>query len=119
MSDRDLSVGRRWCAGGGGICGCGCIRKRWGRWPSFRWRARSREAGPGCGLYVRGWRRRCGAGGLLRHGMDTVVASDVPVGAGLSSSAALEVAMGLALLAVNGAEMDRVELAAGVPVGGA
>ena len=68
------------------------------------------KAGPGWGLDGGGaeaLRRR----GLLRHRMDTVVASDVPVGAGLSSSAALEVAMGLALLAVNGAEMDRVELA--------
>ncbi len=36
--------------------------------------------------------------GLALHGVDGVVASDVPLGAGLSSSAALEVAIALALL---------------------
>jgi galactokinase len=44
-------------------------------------------------------------------GSDAVVASDVPIGAGLSSSAAFEVAVALALLAASGVEMDRRELA--------
>ena len=57
-------------------------------------------AGPG-----RGWGRYAQAvvailreAGLEMHGFDGVVASDVPIGAGLSSSAALEVAIALALL---------------------
>jgi len=45
------------------------------------------------------------------RGADLVVASDVPLGAGLSSSAALEVATAYALLGVAGATMDRTAIA--------
>jgi galactokinase len=51
-----------------------------------------------------------GRGARLR-GADLMILSDVPPGAGLSSSAALEVASGLALLCVSGVEVDRVGLA--------
>jgi galactokinase len=44
-------------------------------------------------------------------GVDMALSSDVPVGAGLSSSAALEISTGMAMLAVSGVEIDRVELA--------
>jgi galactokinase len=44
-------------------------------------------------------------------GADLLILSDVPAGAGLSSSAALEVSAGLALASVSGADVDRVELA--------
>ncbi len=44
------------------------------------------------------------------RGFDAVVQSDIPVAAGLSSSSALVVASGLALIAVNRLEVDRVEL---------
>jgi galactokinase len=44
-------------------------------------------------------------------GADLLIHSNVPVGSGLSSSAALEVAVGLALLSVSGQRVDRVELA--------
>lgn len=49
-------------------------------------------------------------GGRLR-GADLAISSDVPVGAGLSSSAALEVSSGLALSSVSGIEIDAVALA--------
>ncbi|HVG33387.1 MAG TPA: galactokinase [Pyrinomonadaceae bacterium] len=49
--------------------------------------------------------------GLPVRGADMLVASDVPVGAGLSSSAALEISTGLALLMVSGIEVNRIELA--------
>jgi galactokinase len=49
--------------------------------------------------------------GALISGADLAIDSDVPVGAGLSSSAALEVSVGLALLSLSGAEIDRVSLA--------
>jgi galactokinase len=49
--------------------------------------------------------------GLQVRGADMVIASDIPTGAGLSSSAALEISTGLALLAVSGIEVDMVELA--------
>ena len=84
-----------------------------GEMAEFSLEAEIAKSGPGWGLDAGGVAealRRRGVGGGLRRGMDAGVASDVPVGAGLSSSAVLEVATGLALLAVNGAEMNRVEL---------
>ena len=45
------------------------------------------------------------------EGMDALITSTVPVGSGLSSSAALEVCTGLALAAISGLELGPVELA--------
>ena len=81
--------------------------------------------------YVRGTARvLAGAGLVPETGFEIAVRSDVPEGAGLSSSAALEAATALALLAASGAgetPLDRPELArlcqraeaefAGVPCG--
>lgn len=50
------------------------------------------------------------AGQRLR-GANIVVRGEVPIGSGLSSSAAIEVATGFALLDVCGADIDRLELA--------
>lgn len=49
--------------------------------------------------------------GVRLRGADLMISSDVPTGAGLSSSAALEVSVGLALACVSGKDMDRVKLA--------
>ena len=49
--------------------------------------------------------------GLRLRGADLLVDSDIPLGAGLSSSAALEVAAARALLALAGAALPPVELA--------
>ncbi len=46
----------------------------------------------------------------LPGGFDFAVESDLPVGAGLSSSAAIELASGLAFLAMTGQEVDRETL---------
>lgn len=51
-----------------------------------------------------------GAGKRLK-GADILIASSVPVGSGLSSSAALEVSIGYSLLTVAGLPIDKVELA--------
>jgi galactokinase len=49
--------------------------------------------------------------GLFTGGADLLIDSDIPFGAGLSSSAALEVSLGLALASAAGVEIDRHELA--------
>ena len=49
--------------------------------------------------------------GMRIAGADILVFSSVPVGSGLSSSAALEVVVGNALLSLSGHEVDPVELA--------
>lgn len=77
--------------------------------------------------YVRGVLAGLTQAGHSVPGFDACVASSIPVGGGLSSSAALEAATGLAGLALAGAEMDRFALAklcqraehdyAGVPCG--
>ncbi|MEE2776749.1 MAG: galactokinase [Acidobacteriota bacterium] len=51
------------------------------------------------------------ASGREVTGLDALVASDLPVGAGVSSSAALEVAFLLAWQAICGFELDRVQAA--------
>src|SRR5713226_1387924 len=50
------------------------------------------------------------AGQRLR-GANLLVRGEVPIASGLSSSAAIEVATGFALLGVSGAKIDRMELA--------
>ncbi len=77
--------------------------------------------------YVRGVMAGLSRAGSPVPGFDACVASTIPVGGGLSSSAALEAATGLAGLALSGAEMNRFALAklcqqaehdyAGVPCG--
>jgi galactokinase len=49
--------------------------------------------------------------GVRLKGADLMVSSDVPLGAGLSSSAALEISVGLALASVSGQQVDGVKLA--------
>jgi galactokinase len=49
--------------------------------------------------------------GEITGGLDVMVDSDVPSGAGLSSSAALECAVGLSVHEATGAELDRLSLA--------
>jgi galactokinase len=61
--------------------------------------------------YVEGVARALESRGLKLSGADLLIDSDVPAGAGLSSSAALEIAVGLALTRVSGQELDGVTLA--------
>jgi galactokinase len=49
--------------------------------------------------------------GYALHGADIYIAGDVPLGAGLSSSAAIEVSTGYALLSAAGHAIDRTKLA--------
>jgi galactokinase len=77
--------------------------------------------------YCKGVAAEMVAAGIPLVGMEALISNTLPVGGGLSSSAALEVAMGQALLTLAGVEMDRARLAllaqkaehdfAGVPVG--
>ncbi len=61
--------------------------------------------------YVRGVAWALGQAGQSIEGADLLISNDVPMGAGLSSSAALEVATAFGLLRLSGLEMDRVQLA--------
>lgn len=61
--------------------------------------------------YVRGMAEVMGQGGIALSGADLAIAGDLPRGAGLSSSASLEVAVGAALAAVAGQPIDPVTLA--------
>lgn len=64
------------------------------------------------GDYLEGVARALMARGLALTGADLLIASDVPFGAGLSASAALEIAFGLAMATLGGAaHPDRVTLA--------
>jgi galactokinase len=70
------------------------------------------EPGDGWRAFVRGAAAELAAFGVALAGADLDISGTVPRGAGLSSSAALEVALVLALLALAGAgEPDRIELA--------
>ena len=69
------------------------------------------KAPPAWGLYPRGMAEALRRKKILQVGMDALVSSTVPLGGGLSSSASLELAIGLGLLAVNKQKMDPVELA--------
>lgn len=61
--------------------------------------------------YIEGVAQVLKTRGLSLRGADMALSSDVPVGAGLSSSAALEISTGMALLTVSGIEVDKVALA--------
>ncbi len=68
-------------------------------------------AGTGWSRYVLGVARILERKGYSLDGADLRIRTDIPIGAGLSSSAALEVAVGYALLSVAGIDIDRTELA--------
>ena len=61
--------------------------------------------------YPRGVARELEAAGVRLRGIDAVIQGNVPIGAGLSSSAAFEVAAALAFLTASDAPMDRVQMA--------
>jgi len=65
----------------------------------------------GWGAYVEGVARTLKQRGVPMKGADLLVDSTVPLGSGLSSSAALEMSVGLALLNLSGATLDPLILA--------
>ncbi|MDB5289698.1 MAG: galactokinase [Phycisphaerales bacterium] len=85
------------------------------------------RAEPKWANYSRGVAAELIAAGIPLVGMDALISNTLPVGGGLSSSAAIEVGTGRALLTLAGVEMDGDRLAllcqkaeheyAGVPVG--
>jgi galactokinase len=58
--------------------------------------------------YIEGVAQSLKSGGVDLVGVDMALSSDVPVGAGLSSSAALEISTGMAMLAISGIDIDRL-----------
>ena len=61
--------------------------------------------------YVEGTARALLERGYPLRGADLLIRSDVPLGGGLSSSAALEMSVGFALCSISGVDPDRTELA--------
>ena len=61
--------------------------------------------------FIEGMARILESKGKRLSGADIVIWSDVPTGAGLSSSAALETVVGLAMLTISGEDVDRTLLA--------
>lgn len=66
---------------------------------------------PGWALYPAGVAWVLRQSGLEVSGLDAVIASDLPAGAGLSSSAALELAFGMAWQTAAGWNLERMRLA--------
>lgn len=64
----------------------------------------------GWGAYVRAVAQALKARGVELKGLHGVIDSDVPIGSGLSSSAALELLIGEAMLRAAGTSLPRVEL---------
>jgi galactokinase len=93
-------------------------------WPIDRWRDAKK---PHWTSYIAGVAAILQERGAALGGVDLVVRSDVPLGSGLSSSAALEVATAVALCELSGMRLSDTELAdvareaehrfAGVPCG--
>ena len=77
-------------------------------WPLGGWQ---RERQPKWTAYVAGVVELLRERGARLPGFDLLIASDVPVGGGLSSSAALEVSTGLALAHLAGEPLSTAELA--------
>jgi galactokinase len=77
------------------------------------WNLRDAEPAPArhWSDYVAGVAVMLRRSGYAVDGATLLVAGDVPIGSGLSSSAALEVAAALALLDLAGSQIDRTELA--------
>lgn len=65
----------------------------------------------GWGKYVQGVALILDREGIPLRGADLLIESDIPIGAGLSSSAALEVATGFALTQIEGIDIDEMQLA--------
>jgi galactokinase len=60
--------------------------------------------------FIRGTAATLQAAGHKLSGINLLIEGDVPLGAGLSSSASLEMATGLAMTSISGAKVDRLEL---------
>ena len=110
--------------------GKGCVRLASANFPEraeFDIEDLSPDGSRDWGRYIRGVMAGVQRSGYALEGFDALVESTIPVGGGLSSSAALEAASALALLAMAGETMDRFALAklcqraeheyAGVPCG--
>jgi galactokinase len=63
------------------------------------------------GKYIQGVALILERAGYRLPGADLLIASDIPVGAGISSSAALEISVGFALATIAGHTLDGIELA--------
>jgi galactokinase len=82
-----------------------------GEFVEFSLQARIERGKPAWGNYCRGVAAELIAAGIPLAGMDALISNSLPVGGGLSSSAAIEVGTSTAFLALAGLTMDPQRLA--------
>jgi galactokinase len=113
------------------VRGDGCVRLASSVYPNelveFSLQEKIERGRPAWGNYSRGVAAELIAAGIPLVGMDALIANTLPVGGGLSSSAAVEIATALGLLTLAGGKLDLTRLAllcqkaeheyAGVPCG--
>lgn len=88
-----------------------CYSENIGEQQEFSLEDRAKEPRAGWVAYIEGMARTLVEGGIGISGASLSIASSVPPGSGLSSSAALEMSVGLALCSLSGHRPDPVELA--------
>jgi galactokinase len=82
-----------------------------GEFVEFSVKEKIERGQPAWGDYMRGVVAELIGDGVPPVGFDALYTNDLPVGGGLSSSAAIEVSTGLCVLTLAGKTMDRMELA--------
>ena len=82
-----------------------------GQIPEFSLEEKIQRGEPGWANYSKGVAAKFVAAGIPVTGMDAIMANTLPVGGGLSSSAAIEVATAWCFLSLGGLEIDEARLA--------
>ena len=91
--------------------GCGLVAGNFGEEATFEVAVDAPAAEQTWANYVRGVLCGLRERGMIDQGFNAWFEGDIPLGAGLSSSASLEIAAGLALCALYGLDVDKLDLA--------
>jgi len=106
-----IDFGTFFLAGTGGNALCRTVAADMGEKDEFPIRNPSRSPTKQWANYIRGVAKGVCSGADAATGFNAVIVGNVPLGAGLSSSAALEMATGLALASLYGLQIDPLDMA--------